>query len=74
MNKILKNYRNIKYGPALEDDKEIVAWIKKLSSPNKLFINGKWISSKGNQKIKVINPSNNKKLFNLSVSTKKMLI
>ena len=71
MNKILKNYRNIKYGPALEDDKEIVAWIKKLSSPNKLYINGKWISSKGNQKIQVINPSNNKKLFNLSVSTKK---
>ena len=60
MNKILKNYRNIKYGPALEDDKETLAWIKKLSSPNKLYINGKWTSSKGNKKIPVINPSNKK--------------
>ena len=28
MNKILKNYKNIKYGPAPEDDKEVIAWIK----------------------------------------------
>ena len=71
MNKILKNFKNIKYGPAPEDDKEVIAWIKKLSSPNKNYINGKWVLSKSSKKIQVINPSNKKKLFNLSVSSKK---
>ena len=61
MNKILKNYKNIKYGPAPEDDKEVIAWIKQLSTSNKNYIDGKWIPSKGTKKIQVINPSNKKK-------------
>ena len=71
MNKIIKNFKNIKYGPAPEDDTEVVDWINKISSPNKNYINGKWITSKGSKKIKVINPSTNKKLFNLTISSKK---
>ena len=71
MNKILKNFKNIKYGPAIEDDKEVQAWIKNISIPNKNFIDGKWIESKGSKKIQVINPSNKKKLFNLSIGSKK---
>jgi len=70
MNKILKNFKNIKYGPAPEDDKEVIAWIKKLSSPNKNYIDGKWVLSKSSKKIQVINPSNKKKLFNLTISSK----
>ena len=69
MNKIIKNYKNIKYGPALEDDKEVLSWIKKIGS-NKNYINGKWTQSKSKKKIQVINPSNKKKLFQLSVSSK----
>ena len=71
MNKIIKNFKNIKYGPAPEDDKEVIAWIKQLSIPNKNYIDGKWVSSKSSKKIQAINPSNKKKLFNLSVSSKK---
>ena len=71
MSKIIKNYKNIKYGPAPEDDKEVVAWIKKLSTSNKNYIDGKWISSKNSKKIQVINPANKKKLFKLTVSSKK---
>ena len=71
MSKIIKNYTDIKYGPAPEDDKEAVAWIKKLSSPNKNYIDGKWKASKSSKKIQVINPSNKKKLFYLNVSSKK---
>jgi aldehyde dehydrogenase (NAD+) len=71
MNKILKNYKNIKYGPAPEDDKEVIAWIKQLSTSNKNYIDGKWITSKSSKKIQVINPANKKKLFKLSVSSKK---
>ena len=71
MNKIIKNFKNIKYGPAPEDDTEVINWIKKISSSNKNYINGKWNTSKGSKKIKVINPSTNKKLFNLTISTKK---
>ena len=71
MNKILKDYKNIKYGPAPEDDKEVIAWIKNITKSNKNFINGKWIESKSSKKIQVINPSNKKKLFKLSVSSKK---
>ena len=65
MNKIIKNFKNIKYGPAPEDDTEVINWIKKISSSNKNYINGKWNTSKGAKKIKVINPSTNKKLFTL---------
>ena len=50
MNKILKNFKNIKYGPAPEDDKEVIAWIKKLSSPNKNYIDGKWVQIQKVQK------------------------
>ena len=50
MNKIIKNYKNIKYGPALEDDKEVLSWIKKIGS-NKNYINGKWTQSKSKKKI-----------------------
>ncbi|MDC0226555.1 aldehyde dehydrogenase family protein [Alphaproteobacteria bacterium] len=71
MKNILKNFKNIKYGPALEDSKEVVAWIKKISMSNKNYIDGKWTSVKNTKKIRVINPSNKKKLFNLSVSSKK---
>ena len=71
MNKIIKNFKNIKYGPAPEDDTEVINWINKISSPNKNYINGKWNTSKRSKKIKVINPSTNKKLFNLTISTKK---
>ena len=27
MNKVIKNFRNIKYGPAPEDDQEVIEWI-----------------------------------------------
>jgi hypothetical protein len=63
MSKIIKNYTDISYGPAPEDDKEAVAWIKKLSSPNRNYIDGKWTPSKSSKKIQVINPSNKKNYF-----------
>ena len=44
MNKVIKNFRNIKYGPAPEDDQEVIEWIKSLPSPNYNFINGEWIN------------------------------
>jgi len=71
MNKVIKNYKNIEYGPSLEKDEEVLSWIKNISLPNKNFINGKWIISKSKKKIQVINPSNKKKLFKLTVSSKK---
>ena len=45
MNKVIKNFKKIKYGPAPEDSKEVLSWIKKISSPNKIFIGGNWIKS-----------------------------
>ena len=42
MNKIIKNFKNIKYGPAPEDATEVINWINKISSPNKNYINGQW--------------------------------
>ena len=71
MNKIIKNYKKIQYGPAPEDDKEVLNWIKNITNPNKNYINGKWTNSKSSKKIQVINPSNKKKLFKLAVSSKK---
>ncbi|MDC0194713.1 aldehyde dehydrogenase family protein [Alphaproteobacteria bacterium] len=71
MNKILKNFKNIKYGPSPEDDSEVLTWIKNLKGSNQNYINGKWASIKNSKKILVINPSNKKKLFNLSISGKK---
>ena len=46
MNRVIKNFRIIKYGPAPEDDHEVLEWIKALPSPNYNFINGEWINLK----------------------------
>ena len=71
MSSVIKNYKNIKFGPALEDDKEVLKWIKSISKPNKHFINSEWKKSTSNKTLISINPSNNKKLFTLSLGTKK---
>ena len=71
MNKIIKNYKNIKYGPAPEDSKEVMKWIKNLPNPNFNFVDGEWKKSSSKNTIISINPSNNKKLFNLIISSKK---
>ena len=42
MNKIIRDFKNIKYGPAPEDSKDVLTWIKNLSNPNQNFINGEW--------------------------------
>ena len=46
-------------------------WIKNLSSPNRIYINGKWTLSKSSKTLQAINPSTNSKLFKLVVSSKK---
>jgi len=71
MSKIIKNYKDIKYGPAPENDKEAISWIRKLTSPNRNYIDGKWVPSRSSKKIQVINPSNKKKLFYLNISSEK---
>ena len=71
MNNIIKNFKNIKYGPAPEDDKDVLKWIKNLSNPNRIYINGKWTLSKSSKTLQAINPSTNSKLFKLVVSSKK---
>jgi len=71
MNNIIKNFKDIKYGPAPEDAKDVLKWIKNLSNPNKIYINGKWTLSKSSKKLQAINPSTNSKLFKLVVSSKK---
>ena len=71
MNNIIKNFKIIKYGPAPEDDKDVLKWIKNLSSPNRIYINGKWTLSKSSKTLQAINPSTNSKLFKLVVSSKK---
>jgi len=71
MNKIIKNFKNIKYGPAPEDNKDVMKWINELEKPNKLFIDGKWRKSSSNKKIKSINPANNNKLTSLIVANAK---
>ena len=38
MDKVIKNFQNISYGPAPEDSKEVTHWIKNLKNPNNLFI------------------------------------
>jgi len=70
MKDIVKNFRNIKYGPAPEDAKEVNKWIANLDKPNHLYINGKWVKSKSTKTIQSINPSNNSKLFTLAVANK----
>ena len=67
---MIKNFKNIKYGPALEDDSEVLKWIKNLPKPNHNFINGEWSKSFSRQTLSSINPANNKKLFDLSISSK----
>ena len=70
MNKIIKNYQNVEYGPALEDNKDVLNWIKNLKSPNYNFINGTWIKSNSKKTIDAIDPSKNKKLYKLTISNK----
>ena len=68
MDKVIKNFQNISYGPAPEDSKEVIEWIKKLKNPNNLFINGKFIKSSSSKKLNIINPSTNKKLSLIHIS------
>ena len=70
MKDIVKNFRNIKYGTAPEDAKEVNKWIANLDKPNHLYINGKWVKSKSIKTIQSINPANNSKLFTLAVANK----
>ena len=39
MSKIIQNFKNISYGPAPEDSKDVMSWINSLNNPNHLFIN-----------------------------------
>ncbi len=71
MDKVIKNFQNISYGPAPEDSKEVTNWIKNLKNPNNFFIDGKFIKSSSSKKLNIINPSTNKKIATLSVASKK---
>ena len=71
MDKIIKNFNKLSYGPAPEDSEEVYEWIKNLNKPNKIFINNKFVKSSGTKKLDIINPSNKKILGKLSVSSKK---
>ncbi len=71
MDKVIKNFQNITYGPAPEDSKEVTNWIKNLKNPNNIFINGKFVKSFSSKKLNIINPSTNKKIATLSVASKK---
>ena len=71
MDKVIKNFQNISYGPAPEDSKEVTNWIKNLKNPNNHFINGKFVKSSSSKKLNIINPSTNKKIATLSVASKK---
>ncbi len=71
MNKIIKNFQNISYGPSPEDSNEVNSWIKNLKKPNNIFINGKFVKSSSSKKLNIINPSTNKKIASLSVASKK---
>ena len=42
MNKIIKDFKKTKYGPAIEDSDEVMKWIKKLPKQNHNFRNGEW--------------------------------
>ena len=70
MSKVIKNFKNLKYGPAPENDSEVLEWIKKLDKPNHIFINGNWVKSKSKKIINCINPSNKKTLTTLVISSK----
>ena len=70
MNKIIKNFKKIKYGPAPEDSDEVMKWIKKLPKQNHNFINGEWKKAYSKKILKCINPANKEKLYNLTISSK----
>ncbi len=70
MSKIIQKFKNISYGPAPEDNKDVMSWINSLNNPNNLFINGVWVKSKSSKKIPVINPATNQKLTTLALSNK----
>ena len=70
MNKTIKNYKNINYGPAPEDAKDVLDWINNLTSPNHNFINGSWVKATSKKTMLSINPSTNKKLYDLTISSK----
>ena len=70
MNKIIKNFKNIKYGNSPEDSQEVYQWINNLPKPNRNFINGEWQKSSSKKIISSINPATNKKLFSLAISNK----
>ena len=39
MDKVIKNFQNISYGPAPEDNKEVNSWIKNLKNPkNSIYL------------------------------------
>ncbi len=71
MDKVIKNFQNISYGPAPEESKEVTNWIKNLKNPNNHFINGKFVKSSSSKKLNIINPSTNKKIATLSIASKK---
>ena len=54
MDKVIKNFQNISYGPAPEDSKEVTNWIKNLKNPNNHFINGKFVKSSSSKKLNII--------------------
>ena len=62
MDKVIKNFQNITYGPAPEDSKVVTNWIKNLKNPNNIFINGKFVKSSSSKKLNIINPSTKKKI------------
>ena len=64
MSKIIKDFQNIQYGPAPEDDSEVLEWIKRLPNPSHNFIDGDWSKPVSRKILQSINPANNKKLFN----------
>ena len=71
MDKVIKNFQNMSYGPAPEDSKEVNSWIKNLKNPNNHFINGKFVKSSSSKKLNIINPSTNKKNSNIICCFKK---
>ena len=71
MDKVIKNFQNISYGPAPEDSKEVYEWIKRLNKPNKIFINNKFVKSSESKKLDILNPSNKNVIGKLTVSSKK---
>ena len=70
MSKLIKNFKKLSYGPAPEDSSEVFNWINKLRKPNYIFINGKFVKSKGSKKINIINPRTKDRIGKLSISSK----